>query len=235
MSGILCIVKIVELSGRRELCIMCEIKNKIIKTILQNELSRDVKLQMCQYNNGARLKKNYPKAYTIEMDLENFDEEIFLHECMHISQFENGFPKLRTNKKTNNLETRLLCLIQDLVLDTMVNRYIEEKYNYTFKENNTKYVGYLSQLNSLNHKNVTKNICKLFAIESAYIFLNSKQSNGNDLIEQFGIRTKSEVKDMYLNILDAFSKYPNNNSESCFNIFDHIISSCKLNDVCVIS
>lgn len=202
------------------------ITNEKIKNILSEELNPlKVEIRMEQSATNYRMKKRCPKKYSIEMDFDNnFNEDIWLHECMHIVQFENGYPKLDKNSNTTATQYRLLISIQNLVLDTMLNRYLKEKYNYIAPINDNKYKWYSNQIKFISKKAIKAEFIKLLAVESAYIYFNDNEENAEDLINQVDSKYGRKSKELYLQILELFSKYSGNNADMCRKIFEEISS-----------
>ena len=103
--------------------------NDSIKNIIHSELSDDVKIISEHSDHSKRMKKINKHEYLIEMDCDNFDENIWVHECMHMSQLEERYPQLITNIRSKSI--RMLGeRLQDFVLDTYLNNRLFNKYNY---------------------------------------------------------------------------------------------------------
>ena len=209
---------------------ICDDKiSNTVKNIINSELNDDVIITTKQSKIFNRMKKVKDHEYLIEMDYDNFDENIWLHECMHISQLEDGYPQLIVNIRSESIR-RLSERLQDFVLDTYLNNRLFNKYNYKITSESSKYEEYTQQIKKLdrNKSNLTFNI--LMSIEISYIYFNESEQLAKKLLSQIEKKFSYGASKLFYKIIDITHKYKDDTPENCKKCFDEIISLFNFSD-----
>lgn len=203
--------------------------NDSIKNIIRSELSDDVRIISEHSKHYKRMKKINDHEYLIEMDYDNFDENIWLHEYMHISQLEEGYPQLIVNIRSESI--RMLGeKLQDFVLDTYLNNRLFNKYNYKITSKSNKYESYTQQIKNSNKNKVNQFFNMLMSIEISYIYFNESEQLAKKLLSQTEKKFSYGVSKLFYKIIDIVHKYNDDTPENCKKCFDEIISLFNLSD-----
>lgn len=210
---------------------ICDNINATIKNILTQEISSDINIELKHSSMYNRMCKISNCKYIIETDLENFNENIFLHECMHISQFERGFPKLSISNNCSVQLAKIAMILQDFVLDVYVNSRLKNKYNFQIKQHNNKYIGYKNQIDNISRQDLTINLIKLIAIETAYIYFNNDKALAQKLITKIERKLTKEITIVYKHVISIMNKYFEESPNNCTSCFNELISLLEISDV----
>lgn len=205
-----------------------------VKNIINLELNKNIIITTRHSENHKRMCIVGNHQYLIEMNFKNFNEYIWLHECMHISQFEYGYPKLSYNLNCKYQTKRIVDRLQDLVLDTFLNKKLQYVYNFNFPKNDGKYFEYSNQIKMVNRSSITSDFIKLMSIETAYIYFNENKNFANKLLSQIEKKLTYDVSKIFYKIKDIFNGCIENNANNCIFCFQKLITILDLTNDCYI-
>ena len=165
-------------------------------------------------------------TYIVEMKSDTSDfEKILLHECSHLLQIEEKYPRiLNVAKNWDGEDEELLLLLENLVLDKQINQELG-KSGFDTKNNTKKY----DTLYPLLFKNLQvdfpETLNKRIAIEIVNVFQYDSNKHGAKMMKV----CSSTIQQYAQKLLDIFSNYSSGiNKDNCAAIYSELIGALNL-------
>ena len=194
------------------------IKSHLTKPIIFNESTAEA--------SNAFLSEDMIYTVEIKPNTSNF-EKIFLHECSHLLQIEEDYPRiLNIAKNWTEEEEELLLMLENLLLDEQINQKLRE-FGFDIKNNSTKYDVLYPLLFNKRQMDFPENLSKRIAIEIVNVFQYDSNKHGAKMMKI----CSNSIQNYAQKLLDVFNNYSSGiNKDNCSNIYLELMGALKLSN-----